>query len=337
MDEGNIYVGIDLHKRSFAFVMLDSTGRRLRQGHGSTELGEVCDFAAGLDRRHQVVLEPLANSFWFVEQVRPYSGSVQLANPYKVRLIAQSRLKNDRIDAWILADLLRVGYLPTVYIPGEEVIMWRRLIGHHMRLVHDRTQLRNRIVGMIDREGLQVSAADAFGKRGREELDQLPLSSCSRRFVEELLVQHDLLCHQLEGVDSEIKAISDNDSICCLLQTIDGIGPFTALAIRAAVGEMKRFKSAKAFAAYTGLIPSYRQSAETIHNGSITKQGVSTLRWALLQGVNHAVRHSDYLKRLYTRLCFRSSVAKARVAVAHAMARMIYHVWAEARPYYRSR
>lgn len=335
MNGSNIYVGIDLHKRSFTFVMLDADGRRQAQGSCSTEVGAVSDFAARLDRRHQVVLEPLASSFWFIEQVRPYSGSIQLANPYKVRLIAQSRLKNDRIDAWILADLLRVGYLPTVYIPAEEVIEWRRLISHHIRLVHDRTQLRNRILGMIDREGLRTSATDAFGKHGREELDQLPLSALTRRFVEEMLVHHDLLCHQLAGVDAEIKTTVDNDSICQLLQTIDGIGPFTALAVRAAVGEINRFRSPKAFAAYTGLIPSYRQSAETIHNGSITKQGVSTLRWALLQGVNHAMRRSDYLKRLYTRLCFRSSVAKARVAVAHAMARMIYHVWTEARPYYR--
>lgn len=335
MNERSIYVGIDLHKRSFTFVMLDGGGRRVRQGSCSAELGAVSDFAAMLDSRHQVVFEPLANSLWFAEQLRPYCGSIQMANPYKVRLIAQSRLKNDRIDAWILADLLRVGYLPTVYIPTYPVIDWRRLISHHIRLVHDRTQLRNRIHGMINREGFQVKAKDAFGKGGREELDSLPLSSQTRRFVDSLLVQHDLLSGQLGEVDSEIKKISDSDEVCLRLKTIDGIGPFTAVAVRAAVGEIERFKSPKAFAAYTGLIPSYRQSAETIHNGSITKQGVSTMRWALLQGVNHAVRQSDYLKRLYTRLCFRSSVAKARVAVAHAMARMIYHVWKEARPYYR--
>jgi len=337
MSSNSIYVGIDLHKRSFAFVMLDGDGRRLTQGSCSTEGGEVCDFARRLDRRHQVVLEPLANSFWLIEQLVPYAGGVYLANPYKVRLIAESRLKNDRIDAWILADLLRVGYLPVVYIPTAEVIGWRRLISHHIRLVRDRTHWRNRILGLIDHEGLRVTVSDAFGKRGRAEVDQLPLSPQTRRFVDDLLVSHDLVSRQLDDVDAEIEAISGSDTICRLLQTMDGIGPFTALAIRAAVGDMKRFKSPKAFAAYTGLIPSYRQSAETIHNGSITKQGVSTLRWALLQGVNHAVRHTDYLQRLYRRLCFRSSVAQARVAVAHAMARMIYHVWMEARPYYRSR
>lgn len=279
---GNIWLGIDLHKRSFTYVMMDVGGRRLRQGHVETTREAVCDFAAGLDRRYQVVLEPLASSYWFVEQLRPYSGSVHLANPYKVRLIAQSRLRNDRIDAWILADLLRVGYLPTVYIPAEEVIEWRRLIGHHMHLVHDRTQLRNRILGMIDREGLQLSAADAFGRRDREQLDQLPLTGSTRRFVDESLVEHDLLSSQLVGVDSEIKTISDRDSICRLLQTIDGINPFAALATRAAVGDIKRFKSAKALAAHTGLIPSYQQSAETIHTGSITKQGVPT--WAPMPG-----------------------------------------------------
>ena len=84
--------------------------------------------------------------------------------------------------------------------------------------------------------------------------------------------------------------------------TIDGIGEFTGVAVRAIVGEMARFRSVKAFGAYTGLIPGYRRSADTVRNGPITKQGNSTLRWLLIQAVPHAVRHSDYLKRLYYRI-----------------------------------
>lgn len=336
MNSNSMYVGIDLHKRSFSFGIMDKFGKRLGEGRLATTAGAVADFASRLDKRYQVALEPLGNSYWFMDQLCPYAGSLHLANPHKVRLIAESRLKNDRIDAWILADLLRVGYLPEVYIPSQEVITWRRLIAHRIRLVRDRTRWRNRILNVLSREGLGVTVKDAFGKRGRAELDQLPLSRLARRFVDDMLVSHDLVGKQLESVEAEIAAVSDTDFVCRLLQTIDGVGPFTALAVRATVGEMSRFKSAKAFAAYTGLIPGYRHSAEKVHNGPITKQGSPMLRWVLLQGVNHFKRHTDYLQRLYARVCFRSSTAKARVAVAHAMVRMIYHVWMEARPYYRS-
>ena len=195
--------------------------------------------------------------------------------------------------------------------------------------------MKNRILGLINREGCRVTASDPFGKKGRFQLDSLELSASIRRMVDSNLVMSDLLSAQILSLDREIEQIAEADPMVGYLRTIDGVGYFTALAIRAAVGQMSRFRSAKAFAAYTGLIPGYRQSAETVHNGPITKQGSPTLRWLLIQAVPHAVRRSDYLKRLYYRLCYRSSVAQARVAVAHALARIIYHVWTEARPYYR--
>jgi len=335
MVKSNIYVGIDLHKRKFDFVMMYPSGEVVKHGSRSTDADSVLEFASSLAVRHQVVLEPLENSYWFIDQLQPYAGSIHLANPGKVRLIAESRLKNDRIDARILADLLRVGYLPEVYIPEHHIQEWRCLIQHRIRLVRDRTRLKNRILGLLNREGCRVMSSDPFGKGGRAEIDSLELSSPLRRMVDTNLVTSDLLSSQISVLDKEIEQIGQADSIVDNLCTIDGIGYFTALAIRAIVGRMDRFRSVKAFASYTGLIPGYRQSAERVHHGSITKQGSPTLRWLLLQAVPHAVRHSDYLKRMYYRLCYRSSVAKARVAVAHALARIIYHVWMEARPYYR--
>lgn len=335
MSSGNIYVGIDLHKEKFSVVMLDGSGRLVSDGSYSTEVGSVLEFASCLTARHQVVLEPLENSYWFVGQLSPYAGSVHLANPGRVRLIAESRLKSDRADARILADLLRVGYLPEVYIPEEEVQRWRCLIQHRIRLVRDRTRLKNRILGLINREGCRITASDPFGKKGRAQFDDLALSAPLRRMVDSNLVVSDVLSLQIAALDEEIAQIGQADAVVQRLCTIDGIRYFTALAIRAVVGRMDRFRNAKAFAAYTGLIPGYRQSAETVHRGSITKQGSPTLRWLLIQAVPHAVRHSPYLRRMYLRLCYRASTAKARVAVAHALARIVYHVWMEARPYYR--
>jgi transposase len=335
MSKDKVYVGIDLHKRSFSFVMLSVSGEKLAEGKRSTSFEAVCDFAGQLDHRHQVALEPLPNSFWFIDQLRPSAGSIHLAHTGKVRLIAASRLKNDRLDACILADLLRVGYLPEVYIPEERIRQWRLLVRHRIQLVKDSTRLKNRILGMINREGYTVLASDPFGKKGRAQLDSLALSSSLRAAIDSHLVALDLLSAQMGALDREIERIAESDEVVRLLCTIDGVGPFTALVVRAFVGDMSRFRSAKAFAAYTGLIPGYRHSADTIHNGSITKQGNATLRWVLVQAVTHAVRRSPDLKRLHARLCFRSSVGAARVAVAHALARIIYHVWTEARPYYR--
>jgi transposase len=331
----NIFVGIDLHKRKFSFVMVSEDGVVLKRGSGETTLGGVSEFAAGLDGRHAVVVEAVDNAFWFVEQVGLTAGSVHVANPYKVRLIASSRLKSDRADARILADLLRVGYLPEVYIPSEQIRDWRQLVSYRIRLVRDRVRVKNRILTIIGREGQTVAGSDAFGRMGRRQMERLDVTPAARQMVTVFLTHHDLLSDQIKALDGEIAKQGADDPVVQRLRTIDGVETFTALAIRAAVGEMSRFGSAKSFAAYTGLIPGYRQSADTIHTGGITKQGVTTLRWLLIQAVPHAVRKSAFLKRLYRRICFRSSVGHAKVAVAHALARIIFHVWMEARPYYR--
>jgi transposase len=334
--EDNIFVGVDLHKRSSWEVRLSSDGVELGHRRWSSDGEGVGGFAESLDGRHRVVVEPVENSYWFLDLVAGYAGSVHIANPARVRLIAESRLKNDRMDARILADLLRVGYLPEVYIPGEEVQSWLRLISCRVSVVRDRTRLKNRIIGLISREGFILKSSDAFGRRGRRELSELPLSSSLRCLVDSQLAVVDVLTEQLKGLDDQIEAIACGDLITCRLRTIDGLGAFSALAIRAVVDRMERFRSAKAFASYTGLVPSYRQSGEVCHTGCITKQGSRLLRWVLIQAVPHAMRHNEYLKHLYGRLCFRSSVSRARVAVAHALARIIYHVWTEERSYYRT-
>ena len=335
MSTGNIYVGIDLHKEFFTFVMISEPGDKMCEGRHSTVEGDIVDFASSLSADHHIVLEPLSNCFWFINVLRPYVGSIHLANPYRVRLIAESRLKNDRLDAITLADLLRVGYLPEVYIPPDETIRWRSIVNHRMRLVRDRTRLKNRILGLTLREGRRITASDPFGKRGLAQLNSLELSAHTRAALDNYLESLHLLTAQIKRSDDEIERIGSSDPIVRLLSTIDGIGYFSALAVRAYAGDMSRFRSAKAFAAYTGLVPGYRQSADKHHNGPITKSGVAILRWVLVQAATHAVRRSGNLKRLYLRLCFRSSVGKARTAVAHALARIIYHVWMEARPYYR--
>lgn len=335
MSESNVFVGVDLHKEFFNYVMVSSSGQKLGEGRRSTLYGDVADFAGGLTGSHRIVLEPLGNCFWFIDILRPYAGAVHLANPYKIRLIAESRTKNDRIDAWILADLLRVGYLPEVYIPSQEIIGWRSMVHHRVRLVRDRSSLKNRVTSLITREGQRVEATDPFGRKGRMQLGLLDLRPATRDMVIDYLAGIDLLTLQIKKIDDDIKEIGSSDQVIELLRTIDGLDYFSAFAVRATTGEIGRFKLPKAYASYTGLIPGFRQSGDQRQGGHITRQGVNVLRWVLIQAVPHAVRRSDYLKRLYQRICFRSSVGKARVAVAHALSRIIWHVWTEERPYYR--
>ena len=68
-----------------------------------------------------------------------------------------------------------MGYLPEVYIPADQIRQWRCLIQHRIRLVRDRTRLKNRISGLLNREGCRITASDPFGKKGRAQIDTLQL------------------------------------------------------------------------------------------------------------------------------------------------------------------
>ncbi|MEW6050549.1 MAG: IS110 family transposase, partial [Candidatus Zixiibacteriota bacterium] len=249
--------------------------------------------------------------------------------------IAESRCKTDRIDARILADLLRIGYLPEVYQPSARCRSWRQLVSEHRALMSDQVRFCCRARMLLSREGVLVQATDCFGKKGRASIAAAALSLQTRRQINRLIKLYDNLNEEMLEVDTQIERVAAGDRIASLLMTIDGIGALTALALRAHIGDIRRFGSPKALAAYSGLIPSLRQSAETVHHGHITRQGPSVLRWLLIQAVPHAVRTTPYLRRLYSRLCYRTSVAAAKVAVAHALIRIVWHVWTEARPYYR--
>ncbi len=335
MSENNVYVGIDLHKRNFNYVMIPEKDGNMSCGKGKTTRLDVMEFASKLTANHHVTLEPVENWYWFIKLIRPFAGSVELANPYKLRLIAESKSKSDHVDAMILAKLIKAGFLPKSYIPSDETMTWRDMSHHRHCLVKDRTRLKNRVSSSINREGFQISVSDLFGKKGREEIDSLDLSAAARDKINDDLVCIDLLTLQLEKLDQRIMEISESDEVITLLRTIDGIGHILGFTIKAIVGEMFRFKSEKAFANYSGLVPSHRQSGKTTRTGPITKRGPNLLRWALIQAVPHAVRKSDYLKRKYNRIIYKSSCGKAKVAAAHDLAKIVYHVWTEARPYYR--
>ena len=331
----NVYVGVDLHKQSLVYVMLSPDGHQLSSGQCGLDAGSLADFMSRLTNRHHVVLEPLTNSFWFIEHVRQTGAMVHLANSRGVRLIAESRCKTDRIDARILADLLRIGYLPEVYQPSGRCLSWRHVVAEHRALMSDQVRCCCRVRMLLSREGVRLSASDCFSKKGRAEMAAATLSPQTRRQLNRLIKLYDTLDEDRIEVDKQIERASASDRIASLLMTIDGIGSLTALALRAHIDDIRRFGSPKALAAYSGLTPSLRQSAETVHYGHITRQGPSVLRWLLIQAVPHAVRKTPSLRRLYSRLCHRNSVGAAKVAVAHALIRIAWHVWKEARPYYR--
>jgi transposase len=111
------------------------------------------------------------------------------------------------------------------------------------------------------------------------------------------------------------------------LQTIPGVGPFTAILLTLELGEIQRFPSAKHLASYVGLTPRVRASANRVRMGHISKEGNRLLRWALVVAATQAARRPGPLRAWFRAVQQRKGMKIARVALARRLAEIVYQIW----------
>ena len=139
--EGERYCGLDLAKRETQLSVLDSSGLEIQQKRFATSRSEFLSLAAELHEGDTVALEVTTNSASIARLVRDNSKArVIISNPLKTRVIAEARIKTDKIDARVLAELARVGYLPEVWLPDEDTEALRQFITDRTSLVRRRTE-----------------------------------------------------------------------------------------------------------------------------------------------------------------------------------------------------
>jgi transposase len=170
------YIGLDVHKESIHACFLDADGGRLHRCQLAATREAVTAFAASrLEASDHVVLEATTNTWEIVELIAPRVAEVAVANPLKVKAIAESRVKTDKIDAEVLAQLLRCDYLPRVWSPDLNIKRLRELSAHRAALVSDQTRIKNRIQSLLAQRLVRVPVPVLFNKPGRRWLLEQPL------------------------------------------------------------------------------------------------------------------------------------------------------------------
>jgi transposase len=185
-------------------------------------------------------------------------------HPSRCKAIASARLKNDKVDAHILAQLLRTDLLPEARIAPPAIRQLRAVLRHRIQLVrhpaaHPRGTRRPR---PAPGEGL-------LERPGREWLAGLPLPAASREVIADCLAIIDALQVPIDRLDVEVRAHASADPRVQVLTRLPGVGPLTALVILAEIGDVGRFGSARKLAAWAGLTPTVRGSDRTIRHGHI--------------------------------------------------------------------
>lgn len=200
-------------------------------------------------------------------------------------MIAASRKKTDRRDAFWIAKALQTGMMPhPVFIPTGEVRQLRGLLAQREALVSDRTGWLIRAKTLLAAAGapaMPTRGSQSWLERALARPDGLDALTADR--VEQCQRMHLALTAELAQVDARIHELAKNNDEIKRLQTIPAVGERVAVTVHAWVGDVRRFPTARALAAYAGLVPSVHQSAETNRTGGITKDGSKMLRRMLVQ------------------------------------------------------
>lgn len=323
-----IYMGIDYHKKVSQITLLDEAGRVLRRRRIANRREEFEAVVADMDEPISAVFEATRN-WTVVDQL--LDGLVDqrhMAHPLKVKLIAEARIKTDKLDSWALAQLLRTGFLPHSYRRPIDQRRHQDVLRQRMFFVRQQTQLKNRIHSLIDRQleirDQAMMLSDLFGRRGMIWLHGLDLPEPDQSLLQDLLQALAAVRELIGRSDQRIDALRHSDGRIRLLEELPGIGPFFATLIVVEIGDIGRFRSAKKLCSYAGLVPSTYQSAQSIRHGRLTKQGNKYLRWALIEAVNRLGADTP-LGQVRDRLKRTKSSNTAKAATARRLLTQIFY------------
>ena len=320
-------IGLDVH-REFAQVAVWEDGRVRHVGQIGTTPEALRLFADSLAPSDEVAIEATCNTHAIAKLLEPRVARVVVSNPQKTRAIAEAKVKTDKVDAEVLAQLLAADYLPAVWLPDDETHALRRQVARRAHIVRQRTRLKNQVQSILHRNLVpRCPAADLFGRKGRAWLEQQELPADERRAVEALLRQLDFHGEELRLIDAELGRVALGRGEVKRLMTIPGVDATVALSIVAAVGDCARFSSPRKLVSYLGLNPRVRQSGgQPASHGRITKQGRAHARGMLVEAAWVAVKTPGPLRAFFERVRARRGMQVAVVATARKLAVLCWHL-----------
>src|SRR5213078_5292077 len=178
----SVYVGIDVHRKRSQVAVIDAGGEVLANRNVPNGAEAILKVIGGLPPGTPAALEAAFGTGWLVAMLEDYGFAPHLVHPSRGKAIASARLKNDKADAAILAQLLRADLLPEAWIAPLEVRQLRALLRHRASLVRLGTQQRNRIHAVVADFGYDRSGSYLSGP-GRGWLAGLDLPAASREIV----------------------------------------------------------------------------------------------------------------------------------------------------------
>lgn len=328
------HCGIDVHAGASELCEVGESGEVMRrQRFATTQGGYRRRFAAA--SRMRVVLEAGGSTPWIARLLEELGHEVVVVNPRRLRLIAESTLKSDRIDAEILARLSRLDLelLGRVYQRSAEGQQLRSRLAVRSSLVRSRAALINQVRGALRAQGFPIGSCVAAVFVVRFAAHRVPVDL--RSVLEPAIGAIGELTARIEQLQEELVELSRGDELLERLQEVPGVGPLVSLAFVAWMDRAERFKTSRDVGACLGLRPTVRESGKSRRVGGISREGDSEMRWMLVQAAHAAflAKKDSALKRWAERLAQRQGKKRAVVAMARKIAVLLHRLWTTGESY----
>jgi len=319
------YVGIDVGKARCRAALMNQKGIIEQEFFFENNQKGIEHLTSQLTCDDKAVMESTANLWLNIyESLDNKNIKVVLANPMKTKAIASAKVKTDKVDARILAHLLRADLVAESYVPPKQIREIRALIRHRLSLMKMRTMVKNKVHSLTDKYGYRCEFSDMFGVSGLKWLKSLEMGELDLLILENHLRHIEVINLQIDVADEAIKMRACEDEDVRLLMSLPGIDVRTALLLKSEIGPIERFEDYKKLVSWAGLAPRVHQSGDVLWNGGITRCGSGILRWAMVEAAWTAVRYDEKFCEFYGRVKARRGSQKAIVAVANKMLKVVW-------------
>lgn len=319
-----MYAALDLHEKSVQVVLKDDRGKLVRESKMGKDEEAILEFLDGT--RASVVMESGYNHQHIYDVLKERGYDVTVAHPLMVKAIAYAKVKSDKVDARMLADLLRAGMIPEAYVPGKDVREIRDLVRRRHYMVKLRTMLKNKTHVELATRWIKYDG-DLFTESGKSYLRSLRIDA-----VNDYLDAIEFLTRKIRELDEKVKPLAGSDRYAKLLLTIPGVGNYSALLISSEIADIKRFPDHEHLCSYAKLAPGVHQSGETQY--TFSGAGNPMLSWIMIQCTRvHVRKYDSAITRFYQQVSRRRGEKVAIVAAARKLMRAIYIMLKEEQPF----
>lgn len=324
------YIGADIGKKTCVACVLDEDGTILENTKYSNTIQDARDFAKKMIRKYgqcKAVCESTGNMWLKTYGAFEEHGiPVVLANPFRTRAIAEAQIKTDRLDAEVLAYLLRAGLIAQCYIAPRNVRDNRMILRHRESLVWNRTAIVNRMHSLLVKYDIDCKYGKIHGKMGMQWLKGITLESEKDTISLNQYTRHiEFLNSEIKNLEKEIASEAAREEYVSILMSMTGIDYYSAMLISTEIGDISRFATPKKLVSWAGLCPTIHQSGDSLYHGTI-KHGNKKVQTIMVQAANTAARTDDRMRRFYLKVVKRHGHNIAITHVANKMMTIIWHM-----------